>query len=148
MYKNDAALFCKSACSWRKTLQVACTNPFACTWGSLSTHSVTARTRPPLRLYLNLYTASEMCTETIRSPSIITPASLFTPRQHVLKAAYSRWLSNFGLADSCTNYPDHESQKGDDMASEMLNSLMRVWNGNYCSSWPFTTLLGRAECPQ
>jgi hypothetical protein len=32
----------------------------------------------------------------------------------------------------------------DDMASEMLNSLMRVWNGNYCSSWPFTTLLGRA----
>jgi hypothetical protein len=31
-----------------------------------------------------------------------------------------------------------------DMPSEMLNSLTRVWNGNYCSSWPFTTLLGRA----
>jgi hypothetical protein len=143
MCKNGAALFCTFASPWRKTLQVACMTSVACTWGSLPKlcNWMYSTFTAPLSL---TYILSLSCVQGLFSHSLIYRQPVCT--DHVSTIWRLDDCQALVLQIHVIIIQEVKVKKmlwHHDMPSWMLNSLMSAWNGNYCSSWPFTTLLGR-----
>jgi hypothetical protein len=112
MCKNGAALFCKFASPWRKTLQVACMASVACTWGSLPTLCNWKYSTFTARLSVT-YTQTLSCAQGRFSHPLLTHQTVCTDNVSTIwRPQYSKWLPNFGLANSFNKYPESEGQKG------------------------------------